>query len=112
MEVQITTASGRTFEVPAVYQFNVFAVVPSCEFFVDGLQPDRCELGDYSVSHIPTGGSIAVFKSKKSARGFCMWIARHLADYDPANPEHEAVRKRLMGEIISVVLSYRGHMAW
>lgn len=108
--IQVTTASGRVFEVPAVYTFNVFAVVPSYEFYTDGLQPDRRELGDYSVSHAPTGNGIAVFKSKKSARGFCMWLARHFTDYDPDNPEHEAVRKQLMGEIHSVVLSYRGWM--
>lgn len=110
--MKVTTASGRVFEVETLYTFNVFAVTPCYQFFIDGLQPDRETLGDYNVCHSPSGNAIATFSSQRNARGFCMWMARHFADYNPANTEHEANRKALMGEIISVVLSYRGHMAW
>jgi hypothetical protein len=109
--VTVITASGLQFEVAPEFQSGVFAVIKSYRFFTDGMQPDREELGGYTCCYIPNGNAVAHFQKKLDARGFCMWLARHLPDYDPANVEHEAVRQRLMGDMIAVCYSYKGIMA-
>lgn len=109
--IVITTDSGRQFNIPTFYWHGRYAVVRFCEFTWDDTEPIT-PLDGYTVSYIPNGNAIAWFRSKRAARGFCMWMARHFAEYSPDNPEQEKIRKQLMGEICGVIQSYRGRLLW
>lgn len=110
--IQVKADSGRSFEVPALFVRDVFAVNPRYLFYLDGKEPDRDLLPGYFVTHIPTGATLATFTNKRNAQGFCRWMAKYFPGYDPSDPMHEKGRKWLMPEISQVAGSYQGWITW